>query len=188
MIFEPKFLTALLFIILSFSTIFTVKTHTNTITTLIITHLVLILFLGLTITNYNSFKELVLTLILYLMAVLFLITNYHNSQKPQTTYVKLARTKLIIPALIALSAFFIIFSITKISYNALDLQRQLRLEQQIHEETPAQVFDAQTLKRNRMKKKLNDNFLLKRSSDVLLLIVAVSSAVLLLRSNNRAMN
>lgn len=187
---EPKILVALLFIILSFVTIFSVKTYTSTLTTLIINHLVLILFLSLTITNYNSFKEVVLTLIAYLMAVLFLITNYNNylpQTQPGPIVSKAVHFKKLMPICVAVIVFVFAFYTTKICYTTMKDIRESKMEQRLVENATSEVFDVAQLKRNRLKKKLSENFLLKRSSDVILLIVAISSSILLLRSKNSAL-
>lgn len=185
MVFDLKLLVALVFIILSFATIFAVKTRINIITTLIITHLVLILFLSLTITNYDSFKEVVLTLIAYLMGVLFLITNYKES--PRKT--RVAAIKQIVPYFKIISSIIIVimiflgsFYLAKTSLLATQKSTESALAASLQNNNLAQNFDATSYKKNRLKKKLNENFLLKRSSDVILIIVALSSALLLLNT------
>ncbi len=188
MIFDLKLLVALIFISLSFVTIFAVKTRVNIISTLIITHLVLILFLSLTVTNYNSFKEVVLTLIAYLMGVLFLIANYTGKLKKEKTsgakksfpYLKIIATSAII-----ITVFLGSFYLAKTSLlNMADLTESTLLTQLQNNAQP-QSFDVAAYKKNRLKKKLNDNFLLKRSSDVILIIVALSSALLLLKTKKQ---
>jgi len=77
MAIDGKFLTILVFIIINLLIIFTVKTRTTIVTSLIIAHLVAVLFFSLSISNYNSFKEIVLALIVYSMVILFLISNYN---------------------------------------------------------------------------------------------------------------
>jgi len=186
MIFDLKFLVALIFITLSFITIFVVKSRVNIIATLIINHLVLIVFLSLTITNYNSFKEVVLTLIAYLMGVLFLITNYSEKLKKE----KIGGAKKPFSYLKIIAAFTIIFTVFLSSFylaktsllNTSNLTES-KPYWQAQNNSSSQDFDISAYKKNRLKKKLNENFLLKRSSDVILIIVALSSILLLLKTS-----
>ncbi len=178
---DAKLLTALLFIILSITTIFAVRNRTSIITTLIIAHLVVILFLSLIITNYDSFKEIVLTLIAYLMLLVFLIVNHKSNENfSRSTAFKfnISHLKFIKHIFIALVIFFATFSLAKSTIKSLSLNNQ-------NTQLAAQnfvAFDAKERKKQRLKKKLENNFLLKRSSDVILIIVAVSSAILILRN------
>ncbi|NBV06840.1 MAG: hypothetical protein EBS06_06365 [Proteobacteria bacterium] len=75
MFFDVRLFLLALFILIGFSAIFFIKNRTTTVTTLIISHLILVIFLSLSISNYSSFKELVLAVIAYSMLLLFLISN-----------------------------------------------------------------------------------------------------------------
>ena len=74
---DGKFFTILAFIIINLLIVGTVKTRTTIVTSLILAHLMAVLFFSLSISNYNSFKEIVLALIVYSMVILFLISNYN---------------------------------------------------------------------------------------------------------------
>lgn len=85
---DGKFLTLLIFIIINLLIIFSVKTRTTIVTSLIIVHLIAVLFFSLSISNYNSFKEIVLALIVYSMVILFLISNYNPIYLAEDNFVK----------------------------------------------------------------------------------------------------
>ncbi len=76
-LFDAKFFTLLIFVVINCLILFFSKTRTTTVISLIISHLVAVLFFSLSISNYNSFKEIVLALIVYSMVILFLISNYN---------------------------------------------------------------------------------------------------------------
>ena len=76
MLAAAKFFTILIFIIINFLILFTVKSRTTTVTSLIIAHLVAVLFFSISIASNDAFKEMVLGLIIYSMVILFLISNY----------------------------------------------------------------------------------------------------------------
>ena len=182
MSFDAKLFAALIFIALSLATLFAVRSRTNTIATLIIAHLCFILFLSLTITNYNSFKEIVLTLIAYLMMVLFLITN---NNADIDTLLPPSDSKPSWAVIIFGSAFaFIVFCgilyLTNISLKSVK-PIETALREQLVDEIQPPVLTIDERKKLRLSKKLHDNFLLKRSSDVILIIVATTSGLLLLR-------
>jgi glucan phosphoethanolaminetransferase (alkaline phosphatase superfamily) len=205
MLFEPKILVILLFIIINLIIIFAIKTRTTITTTLIIAHLILILFLSTSITNYQSYKEIVLTLIVYLMVMLSLISNYHPtylnnhssaSFKPLTICII-----LIIPAFISCSAiFFLAKSITPMANLLKEKQAIItttdnssaKLTQKssldttnntsnINSSNAVNKATINNYKITRLKKKLSDNFLLKRSSDVILVIAGFITGLLLLK-------
>ena len=118
MSFDAKFFTLLAFIIINFLILFLVKTRTTTITSIIIAHLVAVLFFSLSISNYNSFKEIVLALIIYSMVVLFLISNYDQSDQKddKTNKIKDWRLVMLFKAsvgIIVILFFISLFSVTK---------------------------------------------------------------------------
>lgn len=120
-------LTVLTFIIINFLIIFKVKTRTTTITSLIISHLILVLFFAFSIANYNSFKEIVLALVAYSMVILFLVSNYNpifsnNSDQYQAPLIKDWRFRIIVSTaavflliVIFLSIFVMVKNISKVS-------------------------------------------------------------------------
>jgi hypothetical protein len=115
---DGKFLTLLVFIIVNLLIIFTVKTRTTIVTSLIIAHLIVVLFFSLSISNYTSFKEIVLALIVYSMVILFLISNYNpiylaedNSVKAKTKKQKAALYAAV--SLIVVTVFISLFSVIK---------------------------------------------------------------------------
>ena len=201
-LFEPRILVILLFIIINFLIIFAVKTRTTATTSLIIAHLILVLFLSISIASYQSFTEIVLALVVYLMVILSLISNHNKSylsdhKKYKSTLIFLI---FIIPAiLVCMASFYLAKSTIPIA--------NLIKEQQIASNVGAANIDllsdtpggdniittnskpldnASALSNNdykmtRLKKKLSDNFLLKRSSDVILVITGFIVGMLLLR-------
>jgi len=181
MSFDAKLFATLIFIALSLATLFAVKTRTNTIATLIITHLSLILFLSLTITNYIAFKEIVLMLIIYLMMVLFIIINHNSSIR--NTY-EPSKSKASIAIIFGGIFAFVIFCgtlyLTNISLKSI---RPLEIKpiEDVANMNPPQTLSIEDRKKLRLSKKLHDNFLLKRSSDVILIIIATASGILLLQ-------
>ncbi len=187
MFFDAKILAALLFIALCIIAIFAVRTRTTTVATLIVAHLTLILFFGLTITNYNSFKEIVLTLISYLIVVLFLITTYDAAKTNDDESLQIKP-----PAYIKIFAgfvFFIIFSCTLylangVFYSMKNIRNNQETQAQVDPAPPP--LDLVERKKMRLQKKLGENFLLKRSSDVILIIVATTSIILLVRRKKNA--
>ena len=192
MLFDAKLLAALLFILLNLATLFIVKTRTNTISTLIIAHLSLILFFSLTVTNYNSFKEIVLTLIAYLMMVLFLITSYNSTpdEADRASKIKPSLAMIFFGGSFAFIVFCGTLYLTNISIKSIKPVETTLREQLVDEAVP-QISDTSERKKLRLSKKLHDNFLLKRSSDVILIIVATTSGLLLLRrrrDNNESLN
>lgn len=182
MLFDPKIFTALLFIALSIITIFGVKTRTSTVSTLIIAHLSLILFFSLTITNYNSFKEIVLTLIAYLMTVLFLITKYDTLPKINDEPLQI-KTSFYIKICAGFVFFMAFFAMLYLANSAVYSMKNIRNSQELQAQpslTPISL-ELSERKKIRLKKKLSENFLLKRSSDIILIIIATTSISLLLR-------
>jgi hypothetical protein len=215
MFFDAKFFTLLTFIIINFLILFIIKTRTTSITSLIIAHLVAVLFFSLSISNYNSFKEIVLALIVYSMVILFLISNYNpiyltgdKSNKAKHSWLLWLTIPLI--SSIVLSIFFAVFFITKnipqlaktihekefsrqneIAKNPMILPshavhmavKTFYLGKKFKDDWSDKSYveiEMNEKKRARLKDKLSDNFLLKRSSDVILIIVAVSTSLLLL--------
>jgi hypothetical protein len=172
--FEIKFFTLLVFIVINFVIIFFVKTRTTTVISLIISHLIAILLLSNIVSSYEIFKEFILSLTIYSICLLFLISNYKqnnsNSSKPSkikgriTINSKLLATFAII-SFISLGMFFISKNISVIN-------------KEIVSKTLV-VIDSDTYKKEE-NRKLSDNFLLKKSCDIILLIVASSSILLIL--------
>jgi hypothetical protein len=124
MLFDAKFLTLLTFIIINLLIIFVVKTRTSIVISLIISHLIAVLFFSLSISNYNSFKEIVLALIIYSMVILFLVSNYNpiylasdkvNQIKDSKTFLFLAPIITLVVLVIFLALFFVAKNIEQIA-------------------------------------------------------------------------
>ncbi len=109
MLIDGKILTILVFLIINFLIIFTVKTRTTIVTSLIISHLVAVLFFSLSISNYNSFKEIVLALIVYSMVILFLISNYNPIYLASEENLKIKNNRKILLFFGAGAIFLVIF-------------------------------------------------------------------------------
>ena len=202
-----QFLTLLSFIILNFLILFAVRTRNTTIISLIIANLIAVLFFSVSITNYSSLKEIILALIIYSMVVLFLISNYNSisSNENQTNKINIPARKIIfVPIftaailIIFLSLFFVTKNISQVSEKLRDMtfdKENIMTATPLAESTypaddnikkddlPNKIYSSPQInnaKKARLKDKLSENFLLKRSSDMILLIVAVSSSLLIL--------
>lgn len=230
MIFDPRIFVALIFVLVSFFIIFAVKSRTTTVTASIIAHLVAVLFLSISISSYNSFKEIVLALVTYSMVLLFLISNhnpiffYSEKKLAQKLNDKLFFLKPLLLVLVGLIIFFALFLVAKnvtiisktIADKKLELQAEVMMNPMILPSHPVHIAvrkfylgkkmesdgnewvdkvqmqsEISERKQARLRDKLADNFLLKRSSDVILMIVAISTSLLLLsarRSENNNEN
>ncbi len=216
MLFDPKLLVILVFVVINFLIITKVKTRTSTIISLIISHLILVLFLSISISSYNSFKEIVLGLVAYSMVVLFLISTHSTIfvKSPKRTenqsLIEIFFGTISIAAIV-LIVFVALFLVARNVAEIANLVDDQKVETQdilsenpmtstnhpVHREiekyylgkkledqdvwlNKSQTFEVDEKKWTRLKDKLSDNFLLKRSSDVILIIVAVSTTLLLL--------
>lgn len=219
MSFDPKILVALVFVLINFFIVFAVRSRTTAVTSLIVAHLIAVLFLSLSIANYNSFKEIVLALVAYSMVLLFLISNHNPiffqsaERLPELTKGKLRWLKFSTLFFLVITVFVALFLVVKnvmtisksIADKKLELQAEVMMNPMILPSHPVHVAvrkfylgkkmesdgnewadkvqlqsEINEKKQARLKDKLADNFLLKRSSDVILIIVAVSTSLLLL--------
>jgi hypothetical protein len=215
MIIDAKFLTLLTFNVINFLILFVIKTRTTIVTSLIIAHLIAVLFFSLSISNYNSFKEVVLALIIYSMVILFLVSNYNpiylagnevNKNKELRIKMFFVPMMCLIVLMLFCSLFFVAENIAQISEDVRERKmvkqeevvknpmilpshavhiavKKFYLGKKFEEEWSDKTYaelEMNERKRARLKDKLSDNFLLKRSSDVILIIVAVSTSLLLL--------
>ena len=225
MFFNSKLLVILVFVVINFLIITKVKTRTSTIISLIISHLILVLFLSISISSYNSFKEIVLALVAYSMVVLFLISNHSTifvkdpERSQQQSLLKIFFSTISI-ASIVLIVFVALFLVAKNVAEIANLVDDQKIETQdilsenplvstnhpVHQEIEKYYlgkkledqevwlnksqseFEINEKKWTRLKEKLSDNFLLKRSSDVILIIVAVSTTLLLLSRKKPEIN
>lgn len=224
--FDAKIAVALVFVILSFLVIFAIRSRTTTVITLIIAHLVLVLFLSLSISNYNSFKEIVLALVIYSMVLLFLISNHNqifandfkNLEPGGVKRTRVFAILLFTTMMIAfLSLFLVAKDVSKISKISSDKkndrQNEVLVNPMILPSHPVHVAvrkfylgkkmfgengdwidkiqvqsEINEKKQARLREKLVDNFLLKRSSDVIFIIVAISTSLLLLGARKNENN
>ena len=117
------------------------------------------------------------------MMVLFLITNYDSTKETSDKPLQIKPSGYI--RIFAGFVFFIIFScmlyLTNSAFYSMKNIRNNQEAQMQLEPTPLSSDDITERKKIRLKKKLSENFLLKRSSDVILIIVATSSIILLLQ-------
>lgn len=177
---DVKFFTILVFVIINFAILFTVKTRTSLVISVIIAHLIAVLFFSISIANYDSFREITLAFIIYSMVILFLISNYGlivvEGEKKSKSKINFLFDGVIYS--IAVVAFLLIFAVIK---DVSEMHDELIITK---EQTPqAQTYDE--AKKLRMRNDLLDNFLLKRSSDVILIIVAASTIMLLLHKKEK---
>ncbi len=121
---DGKFFTVLAFITINLLIICVVRTRTTIVTSLIVSHLMAVLFFSLSISNYNSFKEIVLALIVYSMVILFLISNYNPIYLVGDEMIKIANHKqrlivfaslIVIFAIVFSALFFIVKNVEKVS-------------------------------------------------------------------------
>lgn len=165
MIFNAKYFIIFAFIIINFSTIFLVKTRTSVIVSLIISHLIFILFLTSIVKNFNLLLQIVVAMTVYLMTLLFLISNYNNIKLK--SQVKSKDNSRINSTIIAIAiVFFVILSafVFELSYNN---QEAVKI---IGQKIPA---------------KLQDNFLIKESSKIIIIIASCGSLILLFLSKKK---
>lgn len=214
---DAKLLVVLIFVVVNFLIIFAIRVRTTTVISLIIAHLIMVLFLSFSISNYNSFKEVVLALIAYSMVLLFLISNQnqiflHDLEKSQPKASKNYRIFILPVFAVVVVVFLALFSVAKdvgkisktIVEKKLERQNEIMLNPMILPSHPVHIAvrkfylgkkigdendwvdkvqiqsEVSERKQARLRDKLSDNFLLKRSSDVILIIVAISTSLLLL--------
>lgn len=223
MLIDAKFLIILVFIAINFLILFRIKTRTTIVTSLIISHLMAVLFFSISISSYNSFKEIVLALIIFSMVILFLVSNYNpiylaNAEVPKFKF-PLLRVFIAPFVVITVAVVFVaIFSITKNlpGISKIIVDRQVEKQEEVLQNPmilpshPVHIavkkfylgkkfedswsdktyveLEMNDRKRARLKDRLSDNFLLKRSSDVILIIVAISTSLLLLGSGGVNLN
>ena len=112
--FDGKFFTILAFAVVNFLILFIVKTRTSLVISVIIAHLISIVFFAVSISNYESFREITLAFVIYSMVILFLISNYGLIAVEANKLVKSKLDFLFsgLIYLIALVAFFLIFLVS----------------------------------------------------------------------------
>lgn len=135
MFFDTKLLVILVFVIINLLIISIIKTRTSTIISLIISHLILVLFLSLSISSYNSFKEVVLALVAYSMVALFLISNYNSFFLKEKSYLQASsriKKLIIIPAIIFVvsTISFSLFLVSKNISNISNLVSDKKIDAQ----------------------------------------------------------
>jgi hypothetical protein len=214
MLSASVFFTLLGFSIINFLILFLVKTRITTVISLIIAHLVCVLFFSISITNQEYFKELTLVLIIYSMVILFLISNEDLAHKVTPLHKGDSYKVLLVKIITATTFFAVIFAAVFFLTKNLDqvarstLKKKIELESKIannplnspsygvHDAAKRGKFTKNSLdkldskfmqndkKLARLRDNLTDNFLLKRSSDMIIIIVAISS-ILLLLSNKK---
>ncbi|MBU6140933.1 MAG: hypothetical protein KGP29_05225 [Proteobacteria bacterium] len=177
---DTKFLTLFVFSVINFLILFFIKTRTSLVISVIIAHLVAVLFFSLSIVDYEAFREITLALIIYSMVILFIISNYGlitvESEKKSKNKNNLLGNiaACLIVLVVFLLIFFVVEDVTKI-----DKTPMLALEERV------EIPTSDSIKKARMRENLLDNFLLKRSSDVILIIAAASTVLLLLSKKDK---
>ncbi len=177
---DTKFLTVFVFIVINFLILFVVRTRTSLVISVIIAHLVAVLFFSLSIANYDAFREITLALIVYSMVILFLISNYglivvEGEKKSKSKY------NLLKNAVICSAAFVIFLLLFFAVKDVVEIRDKPVVAQEQEIETPT----SDSIKKARMREKLLDNFLLKRSSDVILIMAAAGTVLLLLSKKDK---
>ena len=125
--FDIRLLVAFVFLIFSVILIFTAQNRTNIVTTLIIIHLNLIVFLSLTITNQILFKEIILIIILYLIVTLYIITKQEDIVY-EVKKIKVRRPSFRVIFFTLFFAIFVFvgsFILTKISFDKIYQENQI---------------------------------------------------------------
>lgn len=164
--------TILSFIITNFLILFFVKTRTTIVISLIISHLFAALFFSISISDYNFFKEIVLALILYSMVILFLISNYNpnSTTEDQATKIDFSFKNFLSNPFKKAAVFLTILSILFLSLSI--IKNISPITKMVQKEKFLSSPKVRSDSLNNQKKKLSDNFLLKRSSDVILIIIS----------------
>lgn len=197
---DGKLITILLFAAINFSILFIVKSRTAAVIGLITSHLAAIIFFSLSIANYNIFEEITLALIVYSMTTLFLISNHNqlhlgdeeNTQTKNSKSSKIFVFAFLISFLAVFLAFFLIIKkLPEISQNSapelLFWSEEKLAETNFTQNSSRLENDELFLKRKkaRLRNKLSDNFLLKRSSDVILISAFLIAMSLILSSKKQ---
>lgn len=182
--FDAKFFTLLVFVVINFFILFIVKTRTSLVITVIIAHLVAVLFFSLSIENYAAFREITLALIVYSMVILFLISNYGSivvdgvdEKKDKQNFIIKAAT-----CFVASAIFLLLLIVVK---NVSDLNKNTKIASNKDKQELSRLDNYPSIKTVGLQAKLEDNFLLKRSSDVILIIVAASTLLLLISKKEK---
>ncbi len=187
MLFDIKLLAIIIFAIYSFILFINLKSLVNIASNLVINHLILILFLSLTITNQNLFKETVLILILYLIANVFLLVNQGEIAKVRKK-VKDKMPDLWVLALVFVSVVVVFFStifLAKTTINNLKIEQESQVLVEIQGDKNIETVapeNVKTPRQQRLEAKLQNNYLFKRSSEVIMLICFILPFLLIISS------
>lgn len=203
MLFETTTLPILFFITLNFLILFFLKKEIDQIIGLIFSYVLIIIFFTITISNYDILKEIILILSCYLITLLIIINGLNSSieieEKSLKKFTKFVLFPFSILGIVAvfLMIILVINNISQVSNlvetrkltqkneelfkNNIPNQENLNLElannknNQIKEISvkEAKFFNTSDRKRDYLKEKLSENFLLKRSSEIILLIATL---------------
>ncbi len=147
----------------------------------ILSHLVALLFLSLSITNFQVFRELTLAIVIYSMAILFVISNFGLIKVENVDPRKIWQRYLSGALIISFGLVIFISSLALIS-------KVVAAENSTYENYSEIVKDPVTyseIKKAKMRHKIASSSLLKSSSDVMILIASAISLSLILSKKEK---
>jgi hypothetical protein len=179
--FDAQSITLLIFAAINFSIVFIVKTRTSLVISVILSHLIALLFLSLSITNFQVFRELTLAIVIYSMAILFVISNFglinvENNDLRKIWQRYLAGALIISFGLIIfISSLFLISKVIEAENSAIESYSQISKDPVTFSE----------MKKAKMRDKIASSFLFKHSSDVMILIASAIALSLILSKKEK---
>ena len=218
-----NFFTILIFVAISLSILFFIKTRTTRVIALISSHLTIIFLFNIYLSSFINFKEIVLVISIYSMVILFLISNNKSFLVDLKDEENSPTKKNIIKfhgplgiTIIATTICILLIAITMpeissiIQQKRIDRKNELSINPLILPSHPVHIavkkfylgkkfndnnsdsvsiaIEKNEKKRAKLKEKLADNVILKRTSDIILIIVASLTALLILSSKKTNQN
>jgi hypothetical protein len=201
--FEITTLPILFFVTLNFLILLFIKKEIDQIIASIFSYALIIIFFTITISNYNILKEIILILSCYLIGLLFIINGLNSSIEIEEKSLKKFTKFIVFPfSILGIVAVFlmiilVINNISEVS-NVVEAKKltqknedlfknkdsnQENLNHELPNDKNNQIkeisvkeekfFNISDRKRDYLKEKLSENFLLKRSSEIILLIATL---------------
>lgn len=179
--FDAQSFTLLIFAAINFSIVFIVKTRTSLVISVILSHLVALLFLSVSMTDFQSFRELTLAIVIYSMTILFVISNFGlikvenvDSRKVWQRYLSGALV-ISFTLMIFISSLILISKVVEAENSATESYSQISKDPVTFSE----------MKKAKMRDKIASSFLFKHSSDVMILIASAISLSLILSKKEK---
>lgn len=183
-----KFLLIIIICATNIAVIFFGKSRLNSVIFLIISNLFTILFLSITIYDFEGFKEILLALIIFLTVILSLISSNNEIYLSEELHKKrnALSLKFILFFTIAISCAYFLFQITsQINKTTMALKQEITKQTELenyHQTSAPKAQNSEYKNQYELEKlqmKLPENPLLKRSTDAIFLISAIISCALL---------